>query len=72
VVLTYPALASPVIARTESLRRTAHFAAAADAAVGEAATDADRDAAMHEMRKAAKRAQYVLETAQPALGKQAR
>jgi CHAD domain-containing protein len=38
----------------------------------DAATDTDRDAALHEMRKAAKRARYVLEAAEPAMGKKAR
>ena len=57
------------------MRRTAHRAAdiaAADTAATDAAANADRDAALHEMRKAAKRARYVLETAEPALGKNAR
>jgi CHAD domain-containing protein len=51
----------------KSLRRTAEHrtaAATADAA--------ERDAALHEMRKAAKRARYVLEAAEPALGKDTR
>jgi CHAD domain-containing protein len=51
----------------KELRRTTARWSHADAATG-----ADRDAALHEMRKAAKRTRYVLEVAEPALGKQAR
>jgi CHAD domain-containing protein len=50
---------------SKSLRRTGERAAAADA------VDADRDTALHGMRKAAKRARYVIEAAEPALGKKA-
>jgi len=51
---------------TKLLRRTEHRAPAADAA------DTGRDMAMHEMRKAAKRARYVIEAAEPVLGNKAR
>jgi CHAD domain-containing protein len=51
----------------KSLRRTTARRSHADAA-----TDTDRDAALHEVRKAAKRTRYVLEVAEPALGKKAR
>ena len=51
----------------KSLRRTAEHRTAAAAADG-----AERDTALHEMRKAAKRARYVLEAAEPALGKDTR
>ena len=51
----------------KSLRRTAKHRTAAAAADG-----AERDTALHEMRKAAKRARYVLEAAEPALGKDTR
>ena len=54
----------------KSLRRTAEHRNAADAA--DAADAAERDTALHEMRKAAKRARYVLEAAEPALGKDTR
>ena len=52
------------VAIAKSLRRTRRRAAAADAA--------DRDTALHGMRKAAKRARYVLEAAEPVMGKKAR
>jgi CHAD domain-containing protein len=51
----------------KSLRRTADHRTAADAADA-----AQRDTELHEMRKAAKRARYVLEAAEPALGKDTR
>jgi CHAD domain-containing protein len=51
----------------KALRRTATRKAVADAAVGD-----DQDEALHEMRKAAKRARYVLEATEPALGTKAR
>jgi CHAD domain-containing protein len=62
-----PATAELPRAIRKSLRRTAGHAAEADAAVA-----AERDTALHEMRKAAKRARYVLEVAEAALGKGAR
>jgi CHAD domain-containing protein len=62
-----PATAELPRAIRKSLRRTAGHAAEADAADA-----AERDTALHEMRKAAKRARYVLEVAEPALGKGAR
>ncbi len=49
----------------KSLRRVAARATVAD-------TAPDRDVALHAMRKAVKRARYVLEAAEPALGKEAR
>jgi CHAD domain-containing protein len=49
----------------KALRRTT-------ARKSDAATGIDRDAALHEMRKAAKRTRYVLEVAEPALGKKTR
>lgn len=55
------------LAIEKALRRTVTRRSRADAA-----TDIDRDAALHEMRKAAKRTRYVLEVAEPALGKKAR
>ena len=51
----------------KALRRTTARRSLADVA-----TDTDRDAALHEVRKAAKRTRYVLEVAEPALGKKAR
>jgi CHAD domain-containing protein len=51
----------------KALRRTTARRSHADVA-----TDTDRDAALHEVRKAAKRTRYVLEVAEPALGKKAR
>jgi CHAD domain-containing protein len=51
----------------KALRRTTARMSRADAA-----TDTDRDAALHEMRKAAKRTRFVLEVAEPAFGKKAR
>jgi inorganic triphosphatase YgiF len=56
---------------TKSLRRTGHRAPADDAAHN-AAADPERDTALHEMRKAAKRARYVIEAAEPVLGNKAR
>jgi CHAD domain-containing protein len=53
----------------KSLRRTEHRA---PSAAHNAAADTDRDTALHEMRKAAKRARYVIETAEPVLGNKAR
>ncbi len=47
-------------------RRAADRAAGADLAAG------DRDAALHEVRKAAKRARYAAETARPVIGKPAK
>jgi CHAD domain-containing protein len=54
---------------TKSLRRTEHRAPAADTAD---TADTDRDTALHDMRKAAKRARYVIEAAEPVLGNKAR
>jgi CHAD domain-containing protein len=51
---------------TKSLLRTEHRAPADDAA------NSARDTALHEMRKAAKRARYVIEAAEPVLGNKAR
>jgi CHAD domain-containing protein len=50
-----------------ALRRTSARRSHADSA-----TDSDREAALHEVRKAAKRTRYVLEVAEPALGTKAR
>jgi CHAD domain-containing protein len=51
----------------KAMRRTTACRFQADGAA-----EAERDAALHEMRKAAKRARYVLEVAEPAMGKRAR
>src|SRR3954451_24803230 len=59
-----PATAGLSRAVRTSLRRPACHAGEDGAAAG-----SERDTALHEMRKAAKRARYVLEAAEPALGK---
>ena len=65
-------LAKPVRRAARRLRRALAAVPAAEDAAAEDAAAGDRDAAIHEARKAAKRARYAAEAALPALGGKAR
>ena len=65
-------LARPVRRAARRLQRALAAVPAAEDAGAEDASAVDRDAALHEARKAAKRARYAAETALPALGGKAR